>query len=85
MFAGAPVRAVACAEESPVEQFWAIVVAIVPSIGVGFLFYKVIKAILEGDRNERLAHSRWEAERERSRESHALHAGDETSAGSARE
>lgn len=38
-----------------------VVVAIVPSIGIGFLFYKVIKAILEGDRNERLAHARWEA------------------------
>lgn len=47
------------------DQVWAIVLAIVPSIGVGFLFYKIIKAIVEGDRNERLAHSRWEAERER--------------------
>lgn len=47
------------------DQFWAIVVAIVPSIGVGFLFYKVMRAIIEGDRNERLAHSRWEAEQDR--------------------
>ena len=34
--------------------------AIVPSIGVGFLFYLIIKHILEGDRNERVAQARWE-------------------------
>ena len=44
------------------DQAWAIVIAIVPSIGVGFLFYKVIRTIIESDRSERLAHSRWEAE-----------------------
>lgn len=35
--------------------------ALLPTAGVAFLFYLVIKAMLEGDRNERLAHSRWEA------------------------
>ena len=40
--------------------------ALLPSAGVGFLFYVVIKAMLEGDRNERLAHSKWEADQERS-------------------
>lgn len=49
------------------DQAWAIAVAIVPSIGVGFLFYKVIRTIIESDRNERLAHSRWEAEQDRLR------------------
>lgn len=44
-----------------VDSVWPVVLAIVPSIGVGFLLYKVLKAILEGDRNERLAHARWEA------------------------
>ena len=39
--------------------------ALLPSAGVAFLFYLVIKAMLEGDRRERLAHSRWEAEQER--------------------
>ena len=39
--------------------------ALLPSAGVGFLFYVVIKAMLEGDRNERLAHSKWEAEQQR--------------------
>lgn len=40
--------------------------ALLPSAGVAFLFYLVIKAMLEGDRSERLAHSKWEAEQERS-------------------
>ncbi|HEX7537535.1 MAG TPA: hypothetical protein VF391_11070 [Dermatophilaceae bacterium] len=40
--------------------------ALLPSAGVAFLFYLIIKAMLEGDRRERLAHSRWEAEQARS-------------------
>jgi hypothetical protein len=40
--------------------------ALLPSAGVAFLFFVVIKAMLEGDRRERLAHSRWEADQERS-------------------
>jgi hypothetical protein len=43
--------------------------ALLPSGGVAFLFYVVIKAMLEGDRRERLAHSKWEADQERSRSS----------------
>ena len=39
--------------------------ALLPSAGVAFLFYVVVKAMLEGDRNERLAHSQWEADQER--------------------
>lgn len=38
--------------------------ALLPTAGVAFLFYLVIKAMIEGDRNERLAHSRWEATQE---------------------
>jgi hypothetical protein len=38
--------------------------ALLPSAGVAFLFYLIIKAMLEGDRRERLAHSQWEAEQE---------------------
>lgn len=40
--------------------------ALLPSAGVAFLFYVVVKAMLEGDRKERLAHSKWEAGQERS-------------------
>jgi len=35
--------------------------ALLPTAGVAFLFYVIIKAMLEGDRRERLAHSKWEA------------------------
>ncbi len=42
-------------------ELQAIAVGLIPSIGIGFLFYKVMRAIIEGDRNERLAHSQWEA------------------------
>jgi hypothetical protein len=37
-------------------------IALVPSTGVGVLFYLVVKAMLEGDRRERAAHARWEKE-----------------------
>jgi hypothetical protein len=40
--------------------------ALLPSAGVAFLFYVVIKAMLEGDRRERLAHSKWVADQARS-------------------
>ena len=41
------------------------VLAIVPTVGMGTLFYFVIKSILEGDRRERLSQARWEAEHDR--------------------
>jgi hypothetical protein len=41
------------------------VLAIVPTVGMGTLFYFVIKSILEGDRRERLAQARWDAEHDR--------------------
>jgi hypothetical protein len=40
--------------------------ALLPSAGVAFLFYVIMKSMLEADRRERLAHSRWEADQERS-------------------
>ena len=39
--------------------------ALVPTIGVATLFYFVIKSILEGDRRERLAQAKWEADHDR--------------------
>ena len=38
------------------------VLALVPTVGMGTLFYFVIKSILEGDRRERLAQAKWEKE-----------------------
>ena len=37
-------------------------IALVPSAGVGVLFYFVVKAMIEADRRERTAHARWEKE-----------------------
>lgn len=42
--------------------------ALLPTVAVAVLFYFLIKTILEGDRRERLAHSKWERDQERERE-----------------
>jgi len=42
--------------------------ALLPTVAVGILFYFLIKTILEGDRRERLAQSKWEKEREKERD-----------------
>ncbi len=39
--------------------------ALLPTVAVGVLFYFLIKTILEGDRRERLAQSKWEKQREK--------------------
>lgn len=39
------------------------IVALVPTVGIATLFYFVMKNIIEGDRKERLAQAKWEAER----------------------
>ena len=41
------------------------VAALLPTVAVGALFYYLIRSILEGDRRERLAQSKWEKDRER--------------------
>ena len=46
------------------SSIWPYLAALIPSAGVGFLFYIVIKNMVEGDRKERLAHSQWEREHE---------------------
>ena len=43
------------------SSVWPYIAALIPSAGVGFLFYVVIKNMVEGDRKERLAHSQWDA------------------------
>lgn len=47
------------------SSIWPIISTLIPSIGIGYLFYIIMKYILEGDRRERLAHSQWEAEQDR--------------------
>jgi hypothetical protein len=40
---------------------WPYIAALIPSAGVGVLFWIVVKNMVEGDRKERLAHSQWDA------------------------
>ena len=40
------------------------VLALLPTVGVAWLFYIIIKNILEGDRRERVAQAKWEAQRQ---------------------
>ena len=58
---------------------WMILAALIPSIGLLFLFWVILKHILEGDRRERAAIRRWEAEQDsaqRAAEAPKKHAGD---------
>ena len=41
---------------------WAAVITLVPSIGVLFLLYLVLRHMMEGDRRERIAQAQWEEE-----------------------
>ena len=47
---------------------WPYLAAILPTILVAILFYFLVKRMLEGDRRERLAQRRWEAEQDRAEE-----------------
>ncbi|MDN5790903.1 MAG: hypothetical protein L0H25_08545 [Micrococcales bacterium] len=47
------------------------ILALLPTVGLLALFYVVMKSILEGDRRERIAQAKWEAEQDkRAKESH---------------
>ncbi len=39
---------------------WPYIATLLPSIGVLYLFYVILKHILEGDRRERIAQAQWE-------------------------
>lgn len=47
------------------DSLWKIFIALAPTVGVLFIFYHVIKGVLEGDRRERIAHAQWEREQDR--------------------
>jgi predicted permease len=51
------------------ETFGAIIAGLVPSVGVGLLFWLVMRKIIRADRNEREALARLDAEREQERHS----------------
>ena len=44
------------------DSIFPYVAALVPTAAVAVLFYFLVKAILEGDRRERLAQRKWEQE-----------------------
>ena len=49
------------------DAVWPYLAAIVPTIVVATIFYFLIKGMIEGDRRERLAQSKFEAEQDRRR------------------
>ena len=51
------------------SPFFAGVAALIPSIGVGFLFYLAIRALVNADRTERAALARMDAEERSAQES----------------
>lgn len=48
--------------------FWVAVGALVPSIGVGLLFWFAIRSIIQADRRERMAVAQLDAQENRARE-----------------
>lgn len=59
------------------HEGWMILAALIPSIGLLFLFWVILKNLIEGDRRERAAIRRWEAEQDSARQ--AAQAADNTS------
>ncbi|WP_207948107.1 hypothetical protein [Metallococcus carri] len=41
---------------------WPAILTLLPTIGLLFLFYVIMKHIMEGDRRERIAQRQWEQE-----------------------
>ena len=58
------------------DAVWPYLAAILPTILVAILFYFLIKGMLEGDRRERLAQRRFEAEQDRAEAASAGNAAD---------
>lgn len=49
----------------PMEAAVPYILALAPTVGIATLFYFIMKTILEGDRRERMAQAKWEAEQRR--------------------
>lgn len=41
---------------------WPAILTLLPTIGLVYLFYVIMKHIMEADRRERVAQAKWEAE-----------------------
>lgn len=46
------------------SQIWPYIQALIPSAGLLYLGYVVVKSMVEGDRRERLAQEQWEKEKQ---------------------
>ena len=46
------------------HDWWMVLAALLPSIGLLFLFWVILKHVIEGDRRERAALRRWEVEQD---------------------
>jgi len=44
---------------------WPYIETLIPSIGLLYLLYVILKHMMEGDRRERIAHAQWEREEAR--------------------
>lgn len=53
------------------DAVWPYIETLIPSIGLLYLLYVILKHMMEGDRRERIAHAQWE------REEAAIHAKNE--------
>ena len=42
------------------DDVWPYIETLIPSIGLLFLLYVILKHIMEADRRERIAHAQWE-------------------------
>lgn len=48
------------------DTLWAVLAGLLPSVGVGAIFWYAIRTIVQADRRERLAQARLDAERDAS-------------------
>ncbi len=44
------------------HEIWPYAAALIPFLGAAYMFYVIMKAVIEGDRRERIAMRKWEAE-----------------------
>lgn len=44
------------------NQIWPYAAALIPFLGAAFMFYVIMKNVLESDRRERIAIRKWEGE-----------------------
>ncbi|KRE37422.1 hypothetical protein ASG73_06995 [Janibacter sp. Soil728] len=45
-----------------INEYWPYVAALLPTVGVAFLFYWIIRYMIEADRSERKALAKWNAD-----------------------